>query len=746
MKQKFDIITSTCVPLPLENVDTDQIIPARFLKATTKEERFFGDNLFRDWRYHSDGSVNKDFVLNNPKYKGCILVAGKNFGSGSSREHAAWAIAGYGFRVVISSFFADIHKNNELNNFVLPVQVSEDFLSELFSTIQDNPNAEVEVDLPNQTVTNKATGRSEHFDINGYKKHCLMNGLDDIDFLVANKDKIETWEKTLSVSPCLGGVSVDSPIQGRLVGSPFIEIMDSTLRDGEQTNGVSFLPHEKLVMARKLLSDVNVDRIEVASARVSEGEREAVTKICAYAQKNNLLERVEVLGFVDGGQSIDWIAECGGRVVNLLAKGSLKHCTHQLHKTPEEHISDIKKELEYAASKGIRVNLYLEDWSNGMKDSPEYVYQLMDALTKMRNEENEKMRNSSFSHSLNPSISRFMLPDTLGVMNPLQVIEYFRKMMKRYPDVHFDFHAHNDYDLAVSNSLAAVLSGARGLHVTVNGLGERCGNAPLASVQAILKDQFHAKTNLVESQLNDLSRMVESFSGITVAPNQPIVGENVFTQVAGVHADGDTKDQLYFNELMPERFGRKREYALGKQSGRANIAKNLEELGLELTPEQTRRVTERITELGDKKEIVTQDDLPYIVSDVLKHDGSEEKVKLISYIVTTAYGLKPGANIKVEINGQEFEGSAVGDGQYDAFVKALRHIYKKYLDRTFPTLANYQVSIPPGGRTDALVQTVITWHYKDGLLRTRGLDADQTEAAIKATFKMLNIIESDLTK
>ena len=540
---------------------------------------------------------------------------------------------------------------------------------------------------------------------------------------------------------------------------PFVEIMDSTLRDGEQTNGVSFLPHEKLVMARKLLSDVNVDRIEVASARVSEGEREAVTKICAYAQKNNLLDRVEVLGFVDGGQSIDWIAECGGRVVNLLAKGSLKHCTHQLHKTPEEHISDIKKELAYAASKGISVNLYLEDWSNGMKDSPEYVYQLMDALLSVeRRTENEEfatavpsvegnaVANSALYTLHSTLIKRFMLPDTLGVMNPLQVIEYFRKMIKRYPDVHFDFHAHNDYDLAVSNSLAAVLSGARGLHVTVNGLGERCGNAPLASVQAILKDQFHAKTNIVESQLNDLSRMVESFSGITVAPNQPIVGENVFTQVAGVHADGDTKDQLYFNELMPERFGRKREYALGKQSGRANIAKNLEELGLELTPEQTRRVTERITELGDKKEIVTQDDLPYIVSDVLKHDGSEDKVKLISYIVTTAYGLKPGANIKVEINGQEFEGSAVGDGQYDAFVKALRHIYKKYLDRTFPTLANYQVSIPPGGRTDALVQTVITWHYKDGLLRTRGLDADQTEAAIKATFKMLNIIESDLTK
>ena len=505
--------------------------------------------------------------------------------------------------------------------------------------------------------------------------------------------------------------------------------MDATLRDGEQTNGVSFLPHEKLVMARKLLSDVNVDRIEIASARVSEGEREAVTKICAYAQKNGLLDRVEVLGFVDGGKSIDWIAECGGKVVNLLAKGSLKHCTHQLHKTPEEHISDILHEVEYAASKGISVNLYLEDWSNGMKDSPEYVYQLMDALT----------ANSQ------KQIARFMLPDTLGVMNPLQVIEYFRKMMKRYPETHFDFHAHNDYDLAVSNSLAAVLSGARGLHVTVNGLGERCGNAPMASVQAILKDQFHAKTNIVESQLNDLSRMVESFSGISVAPNQPIVGENVFTQVAGVHADGDTKDKLYYNELMPERFGRKREYALGKNSGKANIAKNLEKLGLELTPEQTRRVTERITELGDKKEIVTQEDLPFIVSDVLKHDSSDDKVKLISYVVSTAYGLRPGANVKVEINGQQYEAAGTGDGQYDAFVKALRYIYKKYLDRTFPILANYQVTIPPGGRTDALVQTVITWNDNGKMIRTRGLDADQTEAAIKATFKMLNIIENEIT-
>ena len=498
--------------------------------------------------------------------------------------------------------------------------------------------------------------------------------------------------------------------------------MDCTLRDGEQTSGVSFLPHEKLMIARTLLKDVNVDRIEVASARVSEGEKDAVKMICRYAKQIGKADSVEVLGFVDGYKSIDWIVECGCQTVNLLTKGSLKHCTQQLGKTPEEHIADIIDPILYARSRGISVNIYLEDWSNGMKDSPEYVYQMMDALC-------------------TADVKRFMLPDTLGIMNPLQVIEYFRKMVKRYPNLHFDFHAHNDYDLAVSNSLAAVLSGAKGLHVTVNGLGERCGNAPLSSVQVILKDQFNAKTSIHEEKLNDISRLVEGYSGIAVAPNQPIIGDNVFTQVAGVHADGDNKDNLYCNDLVPERFGRKREYALGKNSGRANIARNLQELGLELTPEQTRRVTQRITELGDRKEIVTQDDLPFIVSDVLKHAAPEDKVKLVSYMVSSAYGLKPLASVKVEINGEQYESDSTGDGQYDAFVKALRKIYKDSLDRTFPILENYAVTIPPGGRTDALVQTVITWRNGDKLFRTRGLDADQTEAAIKATFKMLNLIE-----
>ena len=508
------------------------------------------------------------------------------------------------------------------------------------------------------------------------------------------------------------------------MGARTIEIMDCTLRDGEQTSGVSFLPHEKLMMARMLLGDVNVNRIEVASARVSEGEKEAVRMICRYAESVGKLNRVEVLGFVDGGKSIDWIDECGCKVINLLAKGSLKHCTHQLKKTPEEHIDVIYESLTLAMQKGMAVNLYLEDWSSGMKDSPDYVFKMMDALVES-------------------GIKRFLLPDTLGILNPMEVTKYFGQMVERYPDTNFEFHAHNDYDLAVANSLAAVVSGASGLHVTVNGLGERCGNAPLASVQAILKDQLGIETSIREDRLGEISRLVEGYSGIAIAPNQPIVGENVFTQVAGVHADGDNKDNLYCNNLVPERFGRKREYALGKNSGRANIAKNLELLGLELTPEQTRRVTQRITELGDRKEIVTQEDLPFIVSDVLKHSAPEDKIKLVSYMVSLAYGLRPMATVKVEIDGKQYEDNALGDGQYDAFVKAMRKIYRERLGRTFPTLENYAVSIPPGGRTDALVQTVITWRSGEKILRTRGLDADQTEAAIKATIKMLNIVEQE---
>jgi 3-isopropylmalate/(R)-2-methylmalate dehydratase small subunit len=190
--EKFKKLTSTIVPLPIENVDTDQIIPARFLKATSKEG--FGDNLFRDWRYDKDGTLKKDFVLNNPLYQGNILVSGKNFGSGSSREHAAWAIAGYGFKVVVSSFFADIFKNNAMNNFVLPVVVSEPFLVEIFKNVDKDPKMTLTVDLESQQITNNATGKSEKFAINSYKKECFLNGFDDIDYLLSKKDKIEEYE------------------------------------------------------------------------------------------------------------------------------------------------------------------------------------------------------------------------------------------------------------------------------------------------------------------------------------------------------------------------------------------------------------------------------------------------------------------------------------------------------------------------------------------------------------------------
>ncbi|MBO5818407.1 MAG: 2-isopropylmalate synthase, partial [Bacteroidales bacterium] len=276
-----------------------------------------------------------------------------------------------------------------------------------------------------------------------------------------------------------------------------------------------------------------------------------------------------------------------------------------------------------------------------------------------------------------------------------------------------------------------------------NGLGERAGNAPLSSIQAILKDHFHIHTNIDESRLNEASRVVESYSGISIPANEPIVGEHVFTQVAGIHADGDNKQNLYCNDLLPERFGRKREYALGKNSGKASIRKNLEALGLQLDEDAMRKVTQRIIELGDKKEEVTPEDLPYIVSDVLKHDVKEELVKLKSYIVNLASGLKPMATLKIEIRGKEYEESSSGDGQYDAFVRALRKVYKQTLGRSFPMLTNYAVTIPPGGRTDAFVQTVISWSYQGKEFRTRGLDADQTEAAIKATLKMLNMIEEN---
>jgi len=505
-----------------------------------------------------------------------------------------------------------------------------------------------------------------------------------------------------------------------------IEIMDTTLRDGEQTSGVSFSPREKKDIARLLLKELNVDRIEIASARVSDGEFDSVKSISKWAEQTDYLNRLEVLGFVDGEASLQWIHSAGCRVMNLLCKGSLKHLTDQLRKTPEQHIRDIAEQVEKAERMGIAVNIYLEDWSNGMRHSPDYVYQMADALSKL-------------------PILRIMIPDTLGILNPENTFTFCREMIQRYPSVKFDFHAHNDYGLAAANVFAAVRAGVQGIHTTINGLGERAGNVALSSVVAILHDQLNVRTSICEEKINRVSKMVESYSGIHIAPNSPIIGDSVFTQCAGIHADGDNKNNLYCNELAPERFGRLREYALGKTSGKANIRKNLEALGIGLDEEAMRKVTERIIELGDKKEIVTQEDLPYIVSDVMHYDTVENKIRLLNYSLSLVQGLKPVATIKIEIDGKEYEDTATGDGQYDAFVRALRRIYKS-LGHPFPMLTNYAISIPPGGRTDALVQAIITWRLDGVVFRTRGLDADQNEAAIQATLKMMNRLENGKIK
>lgn len=501
-----------------------------------------------------------------------------------------------------------------------------------------------------------------------------------------------------------------------------VTIMDTTLRDGEQTSGVSFSDNEKLAVAKVLLEDLRVERIEIASARVSVGEFKGAQRVLRWAAEKGHLDRVEILGFVDDRVSLQWIADAGGKVINLLCKGSLKHVSSQLRKTPEQHLADIKKVIANAVEMGIKVNVYLEDWSNGMRNSKDYVHFLVENLSR-------------------ENIERIMLPDTLGILDPDETYNFCREMVETYPGTTFDFHAHNDYDLAIANVYNAIKAGVRCVHTTVNGLGERAGNAPLSSVIAIVRDHLKMKIDVNESQLNKISKLVELFSGIRVPANKPLIGEFVFTQCSGIHADGDNKDNLYYNELLPERFGRIRQYALGKTSGKANIQKNLEEIGIELDPESLKKVTQRIIELGDKKETVTLEELPYIVADVLHNDRIEQKIRVVNFSVSYTMGLRPVANVSLEIESKIYEAISDGDGQYDAFMKALQKIYKR-LKKSFPKLIDYVVTIPPGGKTDALVETVITWKNSREF-KTKGLDPDQNAAAIKATIRMLNIIENE---
>jgi D-citramalate synthase len=503
-----------------------------------------------------------------------------------------------------------------------------------------------------------------------------------------------------------------------------VMIMDTTLRDGEQTSGVSFTESEKLNVAKLLLEELGVDRIEIASALVSEGEFRGAKRIMNWAAEHGYLEKIEILGFVDGARSLNWIQDAGGKVINLLCKGSLKHCREQLRKTAEEHLSDIKIVLEHARNMDIRVNVYLEDWSNGMRNSPEYVHQIIAGLQ-------------------DQGIDRFMLPDTLGILNPEETSQFCKQMLEWFPKLNFDFHAHNDYDLATANVYAAVKAGITGIHATLNGLGERAGNVPLSSVIGVLKDHLNCTLSINEKKLFSVSKLVESFSGVRIPPNKPIIGDYVFTQTSGIHADGDNKNNLYFNDLRPERFDRQREYALGKLAGKASIKKNLEALGMELDTASMKILTKRINELGDKKEVVTKEDLPYIIADVLKSEQIKQKIKIKNYSLSVAAGLKSVATLSIEIGGKIYEETATGDGQYDAFMNALLRIYKD-LGKPFPKLIDYNVVIPPGGKTDALCHTTINWELGLKKYKTNGLDPDQAIAAIKATLKVLNLIENGI--
>ncbi|MBB1089686.1 2-isopropylmalate synthase [Rhodopseudomonas palustris] len=502
-----------------------------------------------------------------------------------------------------------------------------------------------------------------------------------------------------------------------------IQILDTTLRDGEQTQGVSFAPDEKTSIAKLLLEAVRVDRIEVASARVSDGELLAVANIVDWARDKGLAHRIEVLGFVDHGHSVNWIRRAGGQVINLLAKGSEKHCHTQLGKTLDQHLADVRETIDLAHEHGVRVNLYLEDWSNGYVDSPAYVYHLVEQLA-------------------DAGIEHLMLPDTLGVMTPERVFSAINDMRQRFPTCAFDFHPHNDYGLATANVLAAAQAGAAAVHCTINCLGERAGNASLAEVAVNLRDQLGFSLGIDETHLVRASELVQHFSGKRIADNAPIIGVDVFTQTAGIHADGDRKGSLYHTRLSPERFNRRRTYALGKLSGKASLAKNLERLDIALSDEQQRKVLARIVELGDSKKSITADDLPFIIAEVLDSKDYDH-AELLACTVTSSIGLESTASIKVRLDDEVLTAAGTGNGGFDAFNQALNKIVKRQ-GIQLPLLTDYEVRIPKGGRTDALTECTITWNHGEGDWKTRGVHANQVFAAIAATMRMFNRVVHDL--
>lgn len=489
-----------------------------------------------------------------------------------------------------------------------------------------------------------------------------------------------------------------------------VSFLDTTLRDGEQTPGVSFRPDEKLEIAKSVF-DLGVDRVEVCSAGASQDDSEALKKIIGWAKKNNLEDGVEALTFVSK-RNTDWLRKRGCKVSNLLVKGNLRQVRGQLRKTGQEHLQDVLEVLDYSRDLGT-TNVYLEDWSRGMKNSWEFIKKLISNLRK------------------SGLVNRLMLCDTVGILSPTEVESYLSKVSEIFPKEKIDFHAHNDYGLATINSGKAIEAGVLGVHTTVNGLGERAGNAPLSQVVMYLEDHLDIDTQVNLKSLKKTSKLVELYSGVKTHPQKPVVGRNAFVHTGGIHHDGELKGNLYTDKLSAERFGQENEFAPGKLSGTSTIKYLEEKLGSELTEQEVQEVLNQVKWLGERKVNLAREDLECLINEI----RSEQTLTLNSLKIEK--GKKRSiAKVELGFNGGSYKGEAFGEGGFDAFMKVLR----KWADSqgvNLPQLRDYEVEIPPGGGTNSLVKCQIEWK-NETIYTTFGTSRDQDRAAIRAALRMVN--------
>jgi len=494
-----------------------------------------------------------------------------------------------------------------------------------------------------------------------------------------------------------------------------IELMDSTLRDGEQTAGVSFNPKEKESIAFALY-EAGIRRIEMASACASSQDMDAIKSTKKAFEKSGYGNPIECLSFITKPH-IDWISESGAKTANLLVKSSTAHVSQLSGKTPDDHISDVLNIIDYAKNSGLEVNAYLEHFSYGIEHSKDYVEKLIDALSSAK-------------------INRLMLADTMGLLHPENTKQHIAYITKKYPKIHFDIHAHNDYGLATANTLAAIMSGCRGAHVTINGLGERAGNAPLEAVAVTLKD-FCGIETINEDKLMDLSKLAETLSGIKTEKNHPVIGKNTHIHKAGVHSHG-AEIGLYTNPLLEKnRFNKEVSYDLGKLSGHASVFGELEKIGIKNPDQQiVSDLVKEIKKISENKNITTRNDLLllYLEKTTKNQDGYTLRNIQVKKTCDNTTSLAE-AQVTLESGDTAVTESSIGAGGFDAIAKAIGKITSSNL-----RLKDYHVSIPPGDGTSSLVDTSIEWEYKDKTIKTRGIHTDQDIAATLAMLKAINQI------